>query len=136
VGTTPAILSPEGSVFSVEIEFPQRIYAFGITVDPLVEEVEMVAGLVNPQGSALSDEPVPSPEIVSPMRRIKIPVKIDGGEFPNFSFPKELPHLYPVGRIAVIECNPALFPAPFFRIDYLLHLYFLTSTLFLALFYN
>src|SRR5690554_5782888 len=91
----------------------------------------MVAGLVNPQGSALSDEPVPSPEIVSPMRRIKIPVKIDGGEFPNFSFPKELPHLYPVGRIAVIECNPALFPAPFFRIDYLLHLYFVDGHRFL-----
>ena len=75
--TVSALFTPEGMIFTVMFQIAISNDLHWFRIEPPVEQVEMMGGLVNEQCTASFPDSVPAPEVGGTMIGIQVPVKID-----------------------------------------------------------
>ena len=127
MGAASAIFGAERAVFSVVIERSQGIYALRIAVEPPIQQIEVVAGLVHQQRTAVFHFSVPTTKIIGAVLDVQIPVKICRGHFPYLSRAQQFPYFHAMGRIAVVKRNAADFFGSLFGIEDGLYLFLVSG---------
>ena len=104
-GTVPSVFpgGVELAVGSVVIQGSEGVDRVGDPVDPPVDQVEVVAGLMDGKAAGVLAHPVPTVEIAGAVFDVDVPGEVHMGDPSNALFQQQFPQ-FPVDRgVAVIE---------------------------------
>lgn len=100
VGGEPALL---GIRSPIERKRAGREDPRGRSVEPPVDQVEVVGGLVHKESAGVRLLPMPAPEVVGAMPGVQHPVEVDTRHAPDRAVRDELPQRAVPRRVAVVE---------------------------------
>ncbi len=86
VRTWPAVRMTKRPFLSVHFETALCRNLDGICVEPRIDQIEVMRGLVYPQTSTLRFQSMPASKIISAVIHIEIPAEIDGNDAANLAW--------------------------------------------------
>ena len=93
----------EDAVGTIVVQGTESVDVFGHTVDPPVDQVEVVAGLVDGKTSGVLTHTVPAMEIAGAVLDVDVPVQVNMGDFTDLALDDHLTDLGVDGVVAVVE---------------------------------
>ena len=118
VGAGPAVHGAERALAAIVPQAARGRDFHGVGVEPPVDEVEVVGGLVHPQRAALLAQAVPAAEVIGPVGCVEVPREVDGGDGADLAGAEDLLDLLVLGRVAVVEGHDDLPVVPLLRVEH------------------